>query len=114
MRAAAADVVDQWGGLERMAALPLEEPLLLSRVNPAFPESRFFKEWGQPLGFIDTLAVAFTRDAESLSSIGFGRHGSAGPAGDDEIALCRLFVPHLKRAIVVGRLVEARAMERAT
>lgn len=106
------DVVEQWGGPAKLASLPLEEPAVLSRVNPGYAENRYSREWARPLGLVDTLAIGFTRDAGSLSSLGLGRHEDDGPIGDADIELARLFVPHLKRALTISRLLEARAVER--
>lgn len=65
-------VPESWGGIEAFLGLPLEVPLIQTRFNPLMSESRFAREWGVPRGFIDMLAIGFTRDRESLSSIGFG------------------------------------------
>ena len=109
-----ADVLDQWGGIERMLSLPLETPLVLSQINPRAGECRYSREWAHPLGFFDALAIGFTRDAHSLSSLGLGRHRDDGPIGAAEVDLTALFIPHLKRALAISRLLDARAVERAT
>ncbi len=113
MRLYGNEVVDVWGGLARLMAFPLDEPQVLSRVNPRASENRFWREWGLPLGLTDTMAIAFSRDAASLSSLGMGRHVDQGPITDAEVALARLFAPHLKRAVTISSLLDAKAVERA-
>ncbi len=113
MRTFSSDVVEQWGGVDRLMAFPLDEPQVLSWVNPQMNESRFAREWGLPLGLTDTMAIAFTRDGASLSSLGMGRHVDQGPITEAEVALARLFAPHLKRAVTISRLLEANSVERA-
>lgn len=112
MLAMADAVAESWGGLATLLSLPLDEPMIQSRVYPQMPDSRFAREWGRPLGMIDVLAIGFTRDSQSISSLGFGRHRDEGPIGDDTVETARLFVPHLKRSLAISRLLEARAVER--
>jgi DNA-binding CsgD family transcriptional regulator len=105
---------DRWGGAARYNALPPDAPSVLSRVNPASCESRISQEWYEPRGLVDNLMIGFAAVQGARTEIGFGRHRDEGLIGDDEIALARLFVPHLKRSLAIGRLLEARAVERAT
>lgn len=112
MRSFGPEVMEQWGGLDRLMAAPLEEPLVLSWLNPRAHETRYAREWSLPLGLVDTMAIGFTRDGDSLSTLGLGRHADQGPITADDVALARLFVPHLKRALAISRLLDARAVER--
>lgn len=114
MRVLGPEVVEHWGGAERVMACPLEEPLVLSIVNPHANETRHYREWSLPRGFVDTLAIGFTRDQDSLSSLAFCRHLDQGPIAGEHLALVRLLIPHLKRALTISRLLEARAVERAS
>ncbi|WP_299133138.1 helix-turn-helix transcriptional regulator [uncultured Amaricoccus sp.] len=107
-------VADSWGGRERILSLPIDEPLIQTAVNPARAQCLYVREWADPFGYADALAVFLTRDAASVGTLAFGRHRDDGPIGEAEVALARLFVPHLKRALVISRLLEARAVERAT
>ena len=105
---------DRWGGTARYNALPPGVPSVLSRVNPAGCESRISQEWYEPRGLVDNLMIGFPAVQGARTEIGLGRHRDEGPIGDDEIALARLLVPHLKRSLAIGRLLEVRAVERAT
>lgn len=101
-----------WGGLERLMSLPLEEPVRLLDVNPDAFDCDMGREFSGPLGIVDNMSIGLTRDGGSISSIGFGRHRDAPPIGLREKAVARLFVPHVKRALVISRLLEARTIER--
>ncbi len=105
---------DRWGGIARYNALPSDAPCVLSRVNPASGSSRIAEEWYAPRGLDDNLMIAFATSRGARTELGFGRHRDDGPIGDDEVARARLFIPHLKRSLVIGRMLEARAVERAT
>ncbi|WP_439603883.1 helix-turn-helix transcriptional regulator [Shinella sp.] len=112
-----ADLVALWGGEDRIAGLSLDEPALLSRVNPAALRAdstdRFHREFHEPQGFIDAVAVGLKRDERAIGSIGFNRHRDAGPIGAKELDLIALLVPHLQRASEVSRLLEASSVREA-
>lgn len=110
MRAYGPDVIDHWGGAERVMSLPLETPLLLFSANPRAAESRYSREWAHPLGIVDAMAVGFSRDSDSVSSLGLARHADDGPLGADDVEALRLFIPHLKRSLAISRLLDARAV----
>ena len=70
-----ADVVEQWGGAEKLHALPLNEPAVLSWNDRAnWAGNRYFVEWAVPQGIIDVMAIGLSRDTQTLGS---HRHGPA-------------------------------------
>lgn len=104
----AGDIVDMWGGPAVMESYPFDRPSVLSRVNPAGLTSGnpFVEQWGRPQGLFDTMVVILTHDAQAIGNIGFGRHIDAGPIEDRDIELTRLYIPHLQRAVHIGRLLD--------
>ena len=60
------------------------------------------------------MAIGLVRDASGLGSIGMGRHISAGPVTEDDLANGRLLLPHLQRAMQIGRLLDLKAIEVGT
>ena len=86
------EVVDQWGGAEKMQSLPLDEPAVLSWVNDRanWEDNRYFVEWAVPQGIIDVMAIGLARDTATLGSIGLGRHSSAGAITSREVDAARL------------------------
>lgn len=117
MSAYASDVIDLWGGPAVAQSAPIDRPAVLSRMNPeaiAAGTNPYIVEWGRPQGLVDTLAIPLSRDGASIGTIGMGRHGSAGPIGETEIALATLLTPHLQRAVAIGRLLEGQVATRNT
>lgn len=109
------DVIEQWGGPEALLSIPLDDPAVLSWVNPAGADpasSRYAREWGAPQGLIDTMAVGLDRNGLVLSSLGLGRHADAGPIRPVDVENARLFVPHLRRAVAISRLFDLQATEK--
>ncbi|MBP7000434.1 helix-turn-helix transcriptional regulator [Amaricoccus sp.] len=107
-------VAEAWGGVRNVMTFPLDEPTVMTWVNPRAHDSHFIRSWALPRGFVDQMAVGFARDPASLSALALGRHADDGPVGQVEVEAMRLFAPHLKRALAISRLLEARAVERAT
>ncbi|MFT3975822.1 MAG: helix-turn-helix transcriptional regulator [Sphingomonas bacterium] len=113
-----AEVMEIWGGAAAMMSLPLDQPAILSRVNPgaldfATTRNRYALEWAQPQQLIDSLAIGLARDRETLGSISFGRHRRVGKFDERAIELARLLIPHLQRAATVNRLLEMSGISRA-
>jgi DNA-binding CsgD family transcriptional regulator len=106
------EIVAQWGGPEKLASYPLNEPLVLTWVNPAAASerNRYYVEWARPLRLIDTMAIGVARDEQMLGSVGLGRHEDAGPVRKADVAAARLFIPHLQRAVAISRLLELRSI----
>ncbi|MGK6320638.1 helix-turn-helix transcriptional regulator [Sphingomonas sp. DT-204] len=112
------ELVEQWGGAEVIQSLPLDEPAVLSHVNPAAiaPDTtdRFHIEFNRPQGFIDSISVGLVRDERSIGVIGFNRHESAGLVGEREIEVVRLLIPHLQRAAAISRLLDIKSVATMT
>lgn len=115
---AGADILEQWGGKAVVSALPMEEPAILSRVNPAFAlltkTNNYTAGFGQPHGIMDVLSIGLARDPRAMGTLSFGRHGNAGPIGEREIAVARLLIPHLQRAATINRMLDKAETAKAS
>jgi len=117
-RAYGPEVIEGWGGAARIGAVPLEEPALLSEMNPGLlaghSGNAFYEDWYKPQGLGDTAAVVLTRDANSLASISLTRHTDQGAIDAQILEAIRLLAPHLRRAVTISRLLDVRAVAAAT
>lgn len=108
------ELVDLWGGDAVIRSLPLDEPAVLSVVNPAAIAEEsphpFHHTFNRPQGFVDALAIGLTRGDSSIGSIGFNRHANAGLIGLREVEVMRLLLPHLQRAATISRVLDARSI----
>jgi DNA-binding CsgD family transcriptional regulator/PAS domain-containing protein len=109
------DVIELWGGPERVAQLPLEEPILNSNVTDPtrWMENGYFREWGRPHGLVDQVAIGLARDPTAIANISFGIHESTivTPTMMDEL---RILAPHLRRAAIIARILENSQTRAAT
>ncbi|HTJ02751.1 MAG TPA: hypothetical protein VL492_08150 [Methylovirgula sp.] len=63
-------------------------------------------------GFIDTMTYALKWDSSYVSMFGIGRLEHQGIVTQREIELGALLLPHLRRAVRIGKVLDARAIEK--
>jgi DNA-binding NarL/FixJ family response regulator len=95
--------------------LDVEGQMSIADVMPpeAFRETRFFREWVQPQGQIDALFVMLDKSVTSYAGLGIMRFGADGPVDDELRRRARLIAPHLRRAVLIGNVIDVRASESA-
>lgn len=101
--------VAAWGGSAYIERHPVDDPAVLSRVNPAAlldATNPWIAEWAAPQGLVDHLALVLARDGGAIGCVGMGRHRDHGPIDRRDWMAARLLVPHLQRASAIGRLLE--------
>jgi DNA-binding CsgD family transcriptional regulator/PAS domain-containing protein len=115
---AGADVLEIWGGVANLLSLSMDRPAVLTAVNPDFDptttRNRYFLDFAKPQSIVDVLSVGLARDARALGTIAFGRHETAGPIGERELAVMTLLIPHLQRAATINRMLDMAALEQAS
>ena len=79
-----------------------------------FRESRFYKEWVQPQGWVDNIAVILDKSATSHIGHVVFRHERDGLADEAARQRMRLIVPHLRRAVLIGNVIDLKTAEAAT
>lgn len=92
------------------------EPVSTTDIVPygEFLETRFNKEWAQPQGLVDFASVVFDRSATSAAMLGIFRHERDGLVDDETRRRMRLIVPHIRRAVLIGRTINLATVEAAT
>jgi DNA-binding CsgD family transcriptional regulator len=110
---------------ERYAKLdPTTQPLLLRDVGEVasttelvsyseYVESRYYKEWVKPQGFVDSWHTSLEKSATTSVHLIFWRKGKTGIESDATRDRMRLIVPHLRRAVQIGNLVDHGKAEAA-
>jgi DNA-binding CsgD family transcriptional regulator len=96
--------------------LDVGEVFSTSTIMPhaEFLQSRFYREWVRPQGWIDNICVYLDRSSEGHSAFALFRHEREGIADDSARQRLRLLVPHLRRAVLIGNLVEFQTAQAAT
>lgn len=84
-------------------------------IPPAeFFETRFYREWARPQGLVDNVFAILERSPTSIAAFIVFRHERDGLADDDARQLLGLIAPHLRRAVLIGKVIDLRTIEAAT
>lgn len=87
----------------------IDEPMATDDFMPydEFVTTRFYREWAQPQGLVDFVAVALEKSATSIAMFGVFRHERHGVVDDTMRDRLRLVAPHVRRAVTVARLLDS-------
>lgn len=92
------------------------EPVATADLMPyeEFLETRFYEEWAKPQGLVDFVSAVLDKSVTSAALFGVFRHERDGIVDDETRRRMRLIVPHIRRAVLVGRLIDLKSAEAAT
>jgi DNA-binding CsgD family transcriptional regulator/PAS domain-containing protein len=79
-----------------------------------FRAGRFFREWSQPQGWIDAANAVLEKTATSCAYLTVLRNVASGMVDDEVRRRMRLIVPHVRRAVRTGRVIDLTQAEAAT
>ena len=80
-------------------------------VPSEFFETRFYKEWAKPQGLIDNVFCNLERSATSAAGFVVFRHERDGLVDAKTFELFGAIVPHLRRAVLIGNVIEHKTTE---
>jgi DNA-binding CsgD family transcriptional regulator len=94
---------------------PVEQTIGIPDVLPReeFAKTRFAREWLAPQGFIDALFTPVEKSSITCAIFGVIRHGRQGLFDDEGRRRFDLLVPHVRRAIVIGKVIDLKTVEAA-
>jgi DNA-binding CsgD family transcriptional regulator/PAS domain-containing protein len=105
-----------WGGLEKYLQLPLDGVHVSTALSEKSDRDKlaFIKDWAEPQGLIDKVALILARNSQSLGRLALGRHVDQGPVGQTDIDNCLLLLPHLQRSVAISQLLDAQTLAAAS
>lgn len=94
----------------------IEQPIATADVIPyeEFLETRIYKEWARPQGFVDAVNAVLEKSETTAACFLVFRHERDGLVNDETKRLMRLVVPHVRRAALIGRILDLKKAEAAT
>jgi DNA-binding CsgD family transcriptional regulator len=105
-----------WGGIDKFSRLPLEEPIRMAEHTS--PESwagnPYFERFGRPLGLADQLVLVLEFNPTMVATFSIGRHESMPPIDEWQIEVFRRLAPHLRRAVLISKLLESHSLVAAS
>jgi DNA-binding CsgD family transcriptional regulator len=79
-----------------------------------FVASRFFKEWVRPQGLLDrSMAAILDKTATSIAAIAVCRGERDGPLDEEAFRRMSHIVPHVRRAVTIGNVIDLHKVEAA-
>jgi DNA-binding CsgD family transcriptional regulator len=92
------------------------QPVITADLMPyeEFAQTRIYKEWAKPQGLIDCAMTVLDRSTTAMSFLALFRHQQDGFFDDDALRRIRLIVPHFRRAVVIGKVIDVKKAEAAS
>src|SRR5262245_42382316 len=89
------------------------EPVATADFMPydEFLETRFYKEWARPQQLADFVSAVLEKSATGAALFGVFRHERHGPADEEMRRRMRLIIPHIRRAALIGRVIDLKTTE---
>ncbi len=105
-----------WGGPGMLLRLPVEEPLrMLDYSTPdMWSGNPYYERFVRPLGLVDQLVLILEYSPTLVATFGLGLHESMLPIDEHQVETFRNLAPHLRRAVLIGNLLEARSVIAST
>src|SRR5215510_1161790 len=102
-----------------MAALPFCEVEQIASIPELVPydefrEGRFFREWVEPQGWIDAANAVLEKSVTSCAYLSIIRSKARGMVDDEMRRRMALVVPHVRRAVLIGRVIDLQQIQAAS
>ena len=78
-----------------------------------FCRGRFYREWAAPQGWIDVAVAVLDRSATGCAYLTVARDDANGMVDDSMRERMALLVPHVRRAVLIGKAIEFNRAETA-
>jgi len=79
-----------------------------------FRAGRFYREWAEPQGWVDAASAVLEKTTTSCAYLTVGRKAASGMVDDEMRRRMKLIVPHVRRAVRTGKVIDLRQAEAAT
>jgi DNA-binding CsgD family transcriptional regulator/PAS domain-containing protein len=74
-------------------------------------ETRFYQEWMRPQGYVDNIFANLEKSATSYAAFAVSRDTHSGPADREARRRMRILTPHMRRAVVIGNVIDLYKVE---
>lgn len=110
------DVYWKFDPVARLAECEIGQIVSVPDLMPydEFRAGRFFREWAQPQGWIDAANAVLEKTATSCAYLSVLRNEASGMVDDELRRRMRLIVPHVRRAVRTGKVIDLTQAEAAT
>jgi DNA-binding CsgD family transcriptional regulator len=107
---------ETYSRLGPIATLPLgevEEVVSIPEVVPyeEFRRGRYYREWAEPQGWVDIAMAVIDKSASGSAYLTMSRDRSTGMVDAIMRERMALVVPHVRRAVLIGKAIEFKECE---
>ncbi|MEW6644947.1 MAG: LuxR C-terminal-related transcriptional regulator [Pseudomonadota bacterium] len=101
--------------MAELASCEVEQIVSISELIPhhVFRRSVFYQQWSRPQGWIDAVKAVLDKSATSFAYLSVCRNEASGLVDSEMRARMALVVPHVRRATVIGKVIDLRRAEAA-
>ena len=78
-----------------------------------FRRGRFYREWARPHGWVDVASVVIEKSSTSCTFLSVVRDEASGMVDDEMRRRMALFIPHVRRAYLIGKTIQLGQAEAA-
>jgi DNA-binding CsgD family transcriptional regulator len=91
----------------------IDQPIGIEDIMPYadFTETRFYQEWVRPQGIADCLNTVLDKSVTNVAMFGVFRKNVADARARQRM---RLIAPHIRRAVMIGRMFDLKSAEAAS
>jgi DNA-binding CsgD family transcriptional regulator/PAS domain-containing protein len=79
-----------------------------------FLATRFYREWVRPQRLVDNATAALDKSSTGVALYSIFRHERDGVVDNETRHRMRLIVPHMRRAVLIGRVIDLKTAEAET
>jgi DNA-binding CsgD family transcriptional regulator/PAS domain-containing protein len=79
-----------------------------------FRRTRFYREWAQPQGWVDVAVAVLDKSGDGGAYLTMSRNEETGMVDDTMRRRMELIVPHVRRAVMIGKSIDFKQAESAT
>ena len=83
-------------------------------THEEFRATRFFKEWAQPQGWSDFVSASLEKSSTTYAECGVFWHERDGVTTDAACRRMSLVIPHIRRAVAIGKVIDLHKVEAAS
>jgi len=94
--------------VEQIASVPQLMPY------EAFCRGSFYREWAQPQGWVDVAMAVLEKSANCCAYLSVSRSAASGMVDEEMRRRMAFVVPHVRRAILIGKAIDFKQAEAAT
>jgi DNA-binding NarL/FixJ family response regulator len=111
--------IDTYAKYDPTAALVFFPPGQVVTIADFMPyheylETRFYREWAQPQGWVDSASAVLDKSVTSFALLSVYRNEASGLVDGNMLRRMQLIVPHVRRAVMIGKAIELKTAETAT